>query len=70
MKRRVMITIFLSVLLAIVLSIAYVWYTIDEVLAQEHLPHDFLTQGDSFKLIIDINDQGVSSVTYHYEFVE
>ena len=38
--------------------------------ADEYLPTDFLEEGDKFKLIIDINNQGYGAVTYSYEFAD
>jgi hypothetical protein len=48
----------------------FLYLSVNKVLAQEYLPTDFLKNGDSFNLIVHVNEIGVTAVTYHYEYAD
>ena len=67
---RVFLIYFIILILGFGLIGGYLYISINKVLAEEPLPNDFLETGDTFRLIIDTNKTGVTSVTYHYEFAD
>jgi hypothetical protein len=75
MTRRVIASLLLSLaLLNIITTIDmtefYFWYAFNVAKEDELLPHELLKAGDTFKLIVDINNNQVTSFTYHYEYAE